>query len=210
MCIINKIATNMKKILLAFLILPLWLTTVRAQSSPEYSLIGGVNFAYFNQVPPLTDAVSSLGYMLGIRASIGSNVFLEPAIEFASYGSSITLDATNEFESGTTHQMRANYIRVPVQVGAKIFEDAPLNIEVRAGLAESFLVGLTDQVTTGTGQAFTTNDLNSLRTGAIIGGGVRLFFLKLDLEYEWALTDYFKNINSPKQSALYIILGGNF
>jgi len=198
----------MKKIVLAFFLLLGSSLTARAQV--EYSVLGGINFAYFNQVPPLTDAISSLGYMIGIRASIGSNIFLEPAVEFASYGSTITLDNSNGEESGTSHKMRANYIRIPVQAGVKIFEDAPINVEVRAGIAESGLVGFTDEVSGGTGPAFTKSDINSFRTGAIIGGGVRLFFLKLDLEYEWALTNYFVNIGSAKQSALYIILGGNF
>jgi len=180
-----------------------------AFSQVEYGIIGGVNFAYFNQVPPLTDAISSLGYAIGARASIGTNIFFEPEIEFVSYGSTITLDNSNGIaENGTTHKMRSNYIRVPLEAGVKVFEESPVNVEVRAGIAESFLVGFTDDA--GSAPAFTSSDIAGTRTGGIIGGGVRILFLKLDLEYEWALTNFFKNKGDAKQSAFYIVLGGNF
>jgi hypothetical protein len=106
--------------------------------------------------------------------------------------------------------MRSNYIRVPLQVGAKVFEESPVNVEVRAGISESFLVGFTDEITAGSGAAFSKDDINFARTGAIIGGGVRVFFLKFDLEYEWGLNDFFKNTGGSTFRALYLILGGNF
>jgi hypothetical protein len=183
--------------------------TTTSFSQTEYGIIGGINFAYFNNVPPLADAISSLGYMIGGRASIGANIFLEPAIEYTSYGSTITLDASNGItESGTTHKMRSNYIRIPIEAGAKVFEESPVNVEVRLGISESFLVGFSDDA--GSAPAFTKSDISPLRTGGIIGGGVRVFFLKLDLEYEWALTNFFEDRGNAKQSAFYIILGGNF
>src|SRR5690349_16257677 len=128
----------MKKILFALLFLSLSTVPIFAQT--EYGIIGGINFAYFNNVPPLSDAISSLGYMIGGRASIGANIFFEPAIEYTSYGSTITLAGSNE-----QHKMRSNYIRIPLEGGAKVFEESPVNIEVRLGIAESFLVGFSDE-----------------------------------------------------------------
>ncbi len=197
----------MKKLLLAVFLLAAMTGIIRpVQAQMEYGLIGGINFGYYQNVPPITDAISSLGYMIGVRGSLGSNIFFEPAIEFASYGSTLT-DGPADI---TDHKMRSNYIRVPLQVGAKIFDDAPVNIEVRAGISESFVVGFTDQVTSGPSPAFTKSDISGTRTAAIIGGGVRLFFLKLDLEYEWGLTNFFVNNGTSKLNAFYIILGGNF
>src|SRR5437763_1040781 len=193
----------MRKILLLLSFLIFFSAPVFSQV--EYGIIGGINFAYFNDVPPLSDAISSLGYMIGGRASIGANIFFEPALEYASYGSTITLDQSNGIsESGTTHKMRSNYIRIPLQAGAKVFDQAPVNIEARLGVAGSFLVGFTDDA--GSAQAFTKDDISSFRFGGIIGGGIRAFFLKLDLEYEWALTNFFTNRGDAKQSAFYIIL----
>jgi hypothetical protein len=195
----------MKKSLFALLFL--FGLSLPAFSQVEYGIIGGINFAYFNSVPPLSDAISSLGYMIGGRASIGANIFLEPAVEYTSYGSTITLAG-----DPTTHKMRSNYIRVPIEAGAKIFEESPVNIEVRLGLAGSFLVGFTDEPS-GSAAAFTKDNISVFRAGGIIGGGVRVFFLKLDLEYEWAMTNFFKDnagVTDAKQSAFYIILGGNF
>jgi hypothetical protein len=196
---------NMKKIVLALLIMIG--SAMPASAQMEYGVIGGINFAYFHQVVPITDAISSLGYMIGVRGSLGANIFFEPAIEFASYGSTITLDLDKQ----TDHKMRSNYIRIPLQGGVKVFDEAPVNIEVRAGLSESFLVGFTD-APSGSGSPFLKSDINVARTAGIIGGGVRVFFLKLDLEYEWGLTNFFANstYGASKLNALYIILGGNF
>jgi hypothetical protein len=204
----------MKKLLLViFLGVGFTVTTSALQAQMEYGVIGGVNFAYFHQAPPITDAISSLGYMIGVRGSLGSNLFFEPAIEFASYGSTITtFDGLSQDQNSTTdHKMRSNYIRVPLQAGVKVFDASPINIEVRAGISESFLVGFTDQPS-GSGASFMKSDINVARTAGIIGGGIRVFFLKLDLEYEWGLTNFFSNSNygSSKLNALYIILGGNF
>jgi hypothetical protein len=196
----------MKKIFLAIILL-LGLTTTMPDlhAQMQFGVTGGLNFAYFDKVPPITDAISSLGYMVGIRGSLGSNLFFEPSIEYVSYGSTITT-----LDDATSHQMRSNFIRVPLQAGVKLFDDFPVNIEARAGIGESFLVGYTDQVTAGPGPAFTKSDINTMRTTAIIGGGIRIFFLKLDLEYEWGLTDFFKNKGGTDFRAFYIILGGNF
>ena len=196
----------MKKQLIAILLslgITGWASAPHAQM--QFGVTGGLNYAYFNKVPPITDAFSSLGYMIGVRGSLGSNLFFEPAIEYVSYGSTITT-----LDDQTSHQMRSNYIRVPLEAGVKLFDDFPVNIEARAGIGESFLVGYNDQVAAGPGAAFTKSDINSMRTTAIIGGGIRVLFLKLDLEYEWGLTDFFKNKGGADFRAFYIILGGNF
>jgi len=196
----------MKKI---WLVILLFLGSMTLASAPraqmQFGVTGGLNFAYFNKVPPITDAISSLGYMIGVRGSIGSNFFFEPSIEYVSFGSTITT-----LDDATSHKMRSNYIRIPLQGGVKLFDDFPVNIEARVGIGESFLVGYDDQITAGPGKPFAKSDINSMRTTGIIGGGIRVFFLKLDLEYEWGLTPYFKDKGGTEFRAFYIILGGNF
>lgn len=191
----------MKKIIVAIFFSLAFANPASAQM--KYAVIGGLNFGYFNEVPPLLDAFSSLGYMIGVQGSVGANIFFEPAVEYASYGSTILMD------DASRHTMRTNYIRVPLQAGVKVFEDAPVNIEVRAGLSESFLTGFTDQ-SSGPSPAFVKSNINKWRTGAVIGGGVRILFLKLDLEYEWGITDFFSNGVGPSFRVFSIILGGNF
>ncbi|HYM19702.1 MAG TPA: outer membrane beta-barrel protein, partial [Candidatus Kapabacteria bacterium] len=158
----------LKKLMLATVIVSVFATNMFAQDSGdnkdskpdkmEYSIVGGVNFGYFNTVPPLMDAVSSFGYMIGVGGNLGTNLFFAPAIEFASYGSTITLNDANI----TDHKMRSNYIRVPVQLGLKLFEDGDLNAEIRAGVSESFLIGFTDDPSAGS--PFMRNDISGMRT----------------------------------------------
>src|SRR5438477_3679998 len=119
----------MKKIFLVIIVLIGF--SPAAQAQMEFGIIGGINFGYFNKVPPLGDAVSSFGYMLGARGSLGTNFFFEPAIEYASFGSTLLL------ADGTDHKMRSNYLRIPLQGGVKVFEASPVNVEARVGISES-------------------------------------------------------------------------
>jgi hypothetical protein len=203
----------LKRMILATVLISTIATQIFGQSSDrdkdkddkmEYSIVGGINFGYFNAVPPINDAVSSFGYMIGIDGNLGKNVFFEPGVQFASYGSTITLGGVD----GVDHKMRSNYIRIPAEVGLKLFNDADINAEIRGGLSESLLVGFTDDPSNGS--PLLRHDISDTRTAGIVGGGVRLLFLKLDLEYEWGLTNFFANNGDSKLSALYIVLGGNF
>ena len=69
-------------------------------------------------------------------------------------------------------------------------------------IAESFLVGFSDE--SSTAHTFTKGDIATFRTGGIIGGGIRAFFLKLDFEYEWALTNFFREVPWELEEAALI------
>lgn len=183
--------------------------TIQAQDV-DYRVTGGVNFAYIEERPPLTDAASSLGFMLGVAANVGEHLFLQPSIQYASYGSTVTLPSVT---GDTKHAMRLGFIRVPVQAGLRLFEaesSSPINLEARAGISESFLIGFSDKVQGGSGSELTRDDIAGIRTAGVVGAGVRLLFFSLDIEYEFGLTDIFENSPSTKLDALYLIFGGNF
>lgn len=198
----------MKKLTIAALLV-LASLSIKAQDDVNYRFTAGVNFAFVEETPQLTDAASSFGYMLGVAADIGGRLFLQPSIQYASYGSTIMLASGGE----SKHAMRLGYIRVPVQAGLRLFESGsmiPFNLEARAGLSESFLVGFSDKVTSGSDVALGKDDIAGMRTAAVVGAGVRLLFFSLDVEYEFGLTDVLENNPNTKLDALYVIFGGNF
>ncbi len=185
--------------------------TVSKAQEVDWRIVGGLNFAYVEETPQLLDAASAFGYTLGVAADIGSNLFLQPSVQYSSYGSTVTIPSASEGD--TKHAIRANYIRVPLQAGLRLFEASsaiPFNIEGRAGLSQSFLVGFNDRVRSGSGTALSEDDIAGMRTAGIVGAGVRLLFFSLDVEYEFGLTDLFVNNGSTKLDALYVIFGGNF
>jgi hypothetical protein len=199
----------MKKLMITALLV-LGSFTVQAQDV-DWRLVGGVNFSYVEETPQLLDATSAFGYTLGIAADIGSHLFLQPSLQYASHGSSVTIPSATDGD--TKHSIRVNYIRVPVQAGLRLFEGGsaiPFNIEGRAGLSQSFRVGFSDRVKSGTGAALTSDDIAGMRTAGVVGAGVRLLFFSLDVEYEFGLTDLFVNNGPTKLDALYVIFGGNF
>lgn len=181
--------------------------------SMSFRITGGLNFAYMKEVPPLLDAFSNLGFMVGVNGNIGSNLFFQPGLQFTSYGSAIVLP-----ESGATqtsrHEMRANFIRVPLQVGLRLFDPSdvmgifPFNLEVRTGISGSFLVGYSDKVTSGSDAPITKSDIAPFTTAWVVGAGVRLVFLSLGVEYEYGIGKFFKSIDDSKLNAFYIVIGG--
>lgn len=203
----------MKKLTLCVLLTLASLTDSNDSKAQEvdWRIVGGVNFSFVEETPQLLDAASAFGYTLGVAADIGSNLFLQPSLQYASHGSTVTIPSATD--GNTKHAMRLNYIRVPVQAGLRLFEGGsmiPFNIEGRAGLSQSFLVGFNDNVKSGAGPALTDDDIAGMRTAGIVGAGVRLLFFSLDVEYEFGLTDLFVDNGSTKLDALYVIFGGNF
>ena len=200
----------MKKLTILLLFSLASLTTTSKAQEVDWRLVGGVNFAYVEETPQLLEASSAFGYTLGVAADIGSHLFLQPSLQYSSYGSSVTIPSAY---GDTKHALRVNYIRVPVQAGLRLFEGGsmiPFNIEGRAGLSQSFRVGFDDKVKSGSGSALSEGDIAGMRTAGVVGAGVRLLFFSLDVEYEFGLTDLFVNNGDTKLDALYIIFGGNF
>jgi hypothetical protein len=186
---------------------------LHAQSSMTFRITGGLNFAYVKEVPPITEAASHLGYMLGINGNLGSHVFFQPGLQFASIGSAIEVPGQTT-TGDVRHEFRANYIRVPVQVGLRLIDPSsalgisPFNVEVRGGVSGSYLVGFTDRVSAESEPKLDENNIRSLRTAFVVGAGVRLAFLSLGLEYEHAINTMFINNSATKVNVLYIVFGG--
>lgn len=200
-----------------FLIVFLGVSTISLSQeegeSMSYRITGGLNFAYMKEVPPLLDAFSNLGFMVGVNGNIGSHLFFQPGLQFTSYGNAIVLP-----EGGATqtsrHEMRANFIRVQLQVGLRLFDPStvlgifPFNLEVRGGVSGSYLISYSDKVVSGADAAISKSEVEPFRMGLVVGAGVRLVFLSLGVEYEHGLNNFFKNKGDSKLNAFYIVLGG--
>jgi hypothetical protein len=204
----------MYKKLIVILALTLSATMCSAQSEGlSFRITGGVNFAYMKEVPPITEAASHLGYMIGVNGNIGSHIFFQPGLQFTSYGVAIALPES-EGTLQSRHELRANYIRVPLQVGLRLFDPSsvlgmfPVNVEIRGGVSGSILVGLSDKVKSGTNTPLTSDDAELFRGGLILGASVRLVFISLGLEYEHGLNKFFKNKGDSKLNVFYIVIGG--
>ncbi|HEY6172229.1 MAG TPA: porin family protein [Candidatus Kapabacteria bacterium] len=205
----------MRKVL--FLIAFLAVSTIsfsqEESESMSYRITGGLNFAYMKEVPPVLDAFSNLGFMVGINGNLGSHLFFQPGLQFTSYGSAVVLPESGATET-SRHEMRANYIRVPLQVGLRLFDPStvlgifPFNLEVRGGVSGSYLVGYSDKVTSGSDAPIMKSDVEPFRTALVVGAGVRLVFLSLGVEYEYGLSKFFKNIDDSKLNAFFIVIGG--
>lgn len=206
---------NMRKVL--FLLVLLGVSTIsysqEDNESMSYRITAGLNFAYMKEVPPLLDAISNVGFMIGVNGNLGSHLFFQPGLQFTSYGNGIVLPESGATET-SRHEMRANYIRVPLQVGVRLLDPStvigilPFNVEVHGGISGSYLVGYSDKVTSGADAVITKSEIEPLRAGAIIGAGVRLVFFTLGVEYEYGLTQFFKNRGDSKLNAFYVVIGG--
>jgi hypothetical protein len=196
--------------------------TESSSSSSEggfrFGITAGMNFSYIGGSPVIPTNQTEIGYMLGVSGSTTGNFFLHPGIEFASYVNTLTYGDSTAPAAQTVHFSRTNYIRIPLQAGFRLFGRSeggiapPFNLELRLGVSESFLVGTTDHVNQGLGEAFDSDDFESMRTGLIAGLGVQVLFLSINFEYEWGVTNHFASERGTdaKLDALYIVFGGSF
>lgn len=184
----------------------------------RFGVTAGMNFSYIGSTPVVPTSQSEIGYMIGVSGSTSGNFFLHPGIQFVSYVNTLTYGDSTATVAQTDHFSRANYIRIPIQAGFRLFGRSsegiapPFNVELRLGVSESFLVGATDHINQGPGEAFVSDDFESMRTGLIAGLGVQVLFLSINFEYEWGVTNHFSSDASgdTKLNALYIVFGGSF
>lgn len=201
-------------------------TTAAASESPsssdesgfKFGIVTGINFSYIGGSPVVPTNQTEVGYMVGLTGSTSGNFFLQPGLQFVSYVNTLTYGDSTSTVAQTDHFSRCNYIRIPLQAGFRLFGRSeggiapPVNVELRLGASESFLVGATDHVNQGPGEAFVKDDFESMRTGLIVGLGIQVLFLSLNLEYEWGVSNHFSSDASGDATldALYIVFGGSF
>jgi hypothetical protein len=184
-------------------------TTVRSQTT-EINPVIGVNFSSLTTDPEEFDSEGRLGWHFGANLRIGDKFYFQPGLHYAQLNSSVTSLEDDQIDENS-FESNIGVIRIPLLAGARLLstekKEDPFNINLHAGLAMEFVV---DEENT----LLTENSFTSPLFAIVVGAGVEILFLTLDIDYEIGLTPVFDTdiefIENPTNNAFIISLGGKF
>ena len=149
----------------------------------EIKGLGGVNFASLSKHPTNEDWKAQAGYQFGLGVLIGDKFYVEPGVQFVRNSRVVTQETVEqEFD------FSQNFVKIPVYAGYHLLghESGPLALRVFAGPAAS----IAGKIKKGEDQ-ITKDEIKNAHFMVDAGVGVDIFFLFVELNYEYALTDYF-------------------
>lgn len=166
----------------------------------------GLNLSGLNDQPEGVSTSNKLGYNAGLDLRIGEGtVFLQPGIFYYQFNREYSVVSTGSSSSASTKDIKVESIKVPVNIGFRIIETKPLSIRFNLGPAFSFPVTVTQYEDN---FDIARDNHKNVSIGGVVGAGVDLSLLTLDLNYEFGLSDFIdftgQNISSGT-SKQYVI-----
>jgi len=165
----------------------------------EIKGFGGINMAQLSNHPTSTEWKAKGGYQFGVGVLIGDKFYVEPGIQFVRSSREVTLETSDQFD------FSQNFVKIPVYAGYHLLghESGPLALRVFAGPA----VSIAGKIKEGE-EHITKDDIKNAHFLLDAGLGVDIFFLFVEFNYEFALTDYFsEEVHDSKHSAFLINAG---
>jgi hypothetical protein len=164
----------------------------------------GVNASRLTSDPAFANNPEGrVGYTIGLNLRIGDRVYLQPGGFWSQQGSRlVTTDDLGDIEF--QDDLDINFIKVPVLLGYKLVDGYGFALRIGAGGVANFLVDVKDNPF-----GKTRDDFNDTTFGLRAGLGMDIFFLTLDVDYEYGISHYFTD-GSEKQQMLSFALGIKF
>lgn len=130
---------------------------------------------------------AKVGWQAGIDARFGRFLYFSPGIHYQSF--TMRNVSRDELEGGFQigDETTIQSLKMPLNAGFKI----PLiGVRAQAGITPSYVLN----IKTPNGTNIGTEPLNKVGLATNLGVGMDIFFLTLDLTWERARVDFFKNI----------------
>ena len=185
------------KALLVFAVISIGMMNLNAQF--EIKGLVGTNFASLSKHPTGTDWKAQAGYQFGAGVLIGEKFYVEPGVQFVRNARVVSLDGVEDVD------FAQNFVKIPVYAGYHLLghESGPLALRVFAGPAAS----IAGKVKKGEDQ-ISKDDIKNAHFMLDAGIGVDILFLLVELNYEYALTDYFVDEAHESKHSAFIINAG--
>ena len=187
----------MKKYAFIFVIILSVATTVYGQV--ELKALIGTNFASLSNPPSSTEFKAQAGYQFGAGVLIGDKFYVEPGIQFLRNSRVITEANIEDID------FSQNFVKIPVYAGYHLLghESGPVALRVFAGPA----VSLAGKIKKGE-EHISKDEIKNAHWMVDAGIGVDVLFLFLELNYEYAFTNYFEDESLDSKHSAFIINAG--
>jgi hypothetical protein len=182
---------------------------LKAQTSPEFGIRAGVNFANITD----TNADRRIGFMGGVYGDFmisNSNLSIQPELLYTQKGVKKKVDVQG---GGTVKgKVRLDYIEIPILVKYNFVSSGSVNPNLYVGPYVGFNVNSDVKVKNNQGKASVGIGSNTKDTdfGIVVGGSLDFGYINVGLRYGFGLIDVSKNGASGKNSVLSIVAGVGF
>jgi hypothetical protein len=140
----------------------------------------------------ISESVKS-NFQIGAFLRFGKKLYLQPEIYYATSGGTLKLEGTNLKET-----IKMKNLSIPVLVGYKLINAKIINLRVMAGPVANFILNKTVESSDLVTDPLQDSDFKNVAWGMDVGAGVDVFFLTLDVRYEFGLNNIY---NPPAGSS---------
>lgn len=131
---------------------------------------------------------SKNNFQIGAFLRIGKKFYLQPEVFYATSGGTLKLEGTDLEEN-----IKMKNICVPALIGYSIIHAKAFNLRVMAGPSANFIINKEVKADDLITEPLQDSNFKNIAWGFDLGAGVDVFFLTLDVRYEFGLN----NIYSP-------------
>jgi hypothetical protein len=126
-------------------------------------------------------------FQIGAFARFGKKLYLQPEIYYATSGGTLKLEGTELKET-----VKMKNLSIPVLVGYKLINAKVINLRILAGPVANFMIDKTVEASELVQDPLQDSDFKNVAWGMDVGAGVDVFFLSLDIRYEFGLNNIYE------------------
>ena len=129
------------------------------------------------------------GWQLGLDARFGKIVHIVPGIHFFSTGTLLDVPIPGSPGDFETENISVSAIKVPIKLGVNVIPLGSLfRLRLQGGPIWSFNLGVGKNDSN-----ITNDDIKNTNLGILLGGGIDVLFLFLDINYEIGTSQFYEN-----------------
>jgi hypothetical protein len=125
-------------------------------------------------------------FQIGVFARFGKKLYLQPEIFYCTSGGTFKIEGTT-----LKQDIKMKNISVPVLVGFKLINAKVINLRVMGGPVANFIIDKSLEASDLVQYPLQDSDLKNTAWGFDLGAGVDVFFLSLDVRYEFGLNNIY-------------------
>jgi hypothetical protein len=159
----------------------------------------GVNFTSFSD--ELLDAnwSSNVGYQLGLDVQIGNKVYFQPGLNYQV--SRLTFEGAEEV------QFSSSRLNIPVLVGLKLFEENSKAFGARLFAGPNIALHTSEDIDDAL-QELSSDDFNTAQFSGLVGGGLDIGILFVDLVYKFGLSKFIDTGDQDTRVNVFMLNAG--
>lgn len=133
----------------------------------------------------ISESVKS-NFQIGAFVRFGKKLYLQPEVFYATSGGTFKIEGTT-----LKQEVKMKNISVPLLVGYKLINAKVINLRILGGPVANFIIDKTLDASDLVQYPLQDSDLKNTAWGFDLGAGVDVFFLSLDIRYEFGLNNLY-------------------